>query len=294
MARRQSRIEIDNRNDSVLSLKCQLLATIPPNLNRTVLVVNNHLARGWADGACYTLVGGVAMVNSGVVIAVLVAGGILALVLLTARYDRKRAAARAQMASLRGWRYSGGGGPGIKYTVEGNECASGWRVECRFMKKHSGGQTTFFCKGAAVGGGIAYVCASDMAKMFRSAMGRTVAGWGWNIGGALGLGTGPLQRLMENFCEPDLGDDGFKARFAVLSTDESTARTALTEEKRQALMKYIPDTMKGRITARALWLLWSDEGMVLSLGEEIGDPEALASFIELGITMGKEPRGGGW
>ncbi len=234
------------------------------------------------------------MENGRLFIAGLVVAGILALVIMIARQDKKRAAARAQMALLRGWRYGGGGGRGVKYNVEGDEGVGGWRVECRFRRKNSGGQTTFFCKGAAAGGGIAYICAADMAKIFRSAMGRTVAGWGWNIGDALGLGTGPLKRLMENFCEPDLGDGEFKERFAVLATDESIAKSVVTADKRRALMQYIPATMGGRIRARALWVLWSDEGMVLSLGEEIDNPEALASFVELGITLAKDPRGAGW
>jgi hypothetical protein len=243
----------------------------------------------------YSSVEGVlAMETLGGIFVVLFLVACVFLVIFLRGKDKKLATARAEMASLRGWRYSAGGGARLAYNVEGEGGGGSWRVECRWGKKNSRGWTKFTCREAATGGGVVAICAADMAGMFKSPIGRTIAGWAMALGGAMGMETGPMQRLMEHFVEVEPGGAAFKERFAVLATDESAAKRAVTAGSCEALMSYAPATTGGRITARSLSIIWSEEGMVITQNNELYSPQSLASFIELGITLAKESRGGGW
>ena len=233
------------------------------------------------------------MDNLGLVVVILILGGAASLAVFLVRQERKRAAARAALASLRGWRYGAGGGRGMLYHVEGEECGA-WRVECWRGGKNSPGRTAFTCGGASTGGGVVHVGAAGMAAMLKTPMARTVTGWAMRLGGSLGMSTGPLERLMEHFVEVEPGGPAFAERFSVLATDEALARRLVTARSCEILLAYAPAAPGGRFTARALFVTWSEEGMLLSLGREASAPEAMASFAELGIALAKESRDTGW
>ena len=233
------------------------------------------------------------MDNLGLAVVVLILGGAAALAIFVVRQERKRSAARAELAALRGWRYAAGGGRGMLYHVEGEECGV-WRVECWRGGRNSPGRTAFTCAGASTGAGVVHVGAAGMAAMLKTPMARTVTGWAMRLGGSLGMGTGPMERLMEHHVEVEPGGPAFAERFSVLATDESLARRFVTAKSCEILLAYAPAATGARFAARALSVTWSEEGMLLSLGREAGAPEAMASFTELGIALAKESRDGGW
>lgn len=220
----------------------------------------------------------------------LVAAAVVTLIVYNVRQDRKRAAGRAEMAALRGWTYTPGG-PGRRHFLLEGQCEGGpWQVEARLGGKNNPGRTTFSCAGAAVGGTVVYVGPPESAKMFQSSIGRTVARWGLQLGSVMGVETGALQRLLENPLVVEADGSAFGERFSVLATDTSVARKVLTGPAKEALLNWAAGGRRGR-GAQATW---SEEGLSLQWPVNLSEAEALASFVELGVTLARETRGGGW
>ncbi|MEW5763382.1 MAG: hypothetical protein ACOYXN_05970 [Acidobacteriota bacterium] len=228
------------------------------------------------------------MESLGPFVLVVVVAGMALLVAAIIRQDRKRAAARAEAASLRGWTYSTGGGHRLIYSLEGRQDGLPWRVECRSGGKNSSGRTVFTCREASLDGGAVLLGAAEMAALFRSPMGRKVTGWAVGLGNALGVETGPMEQVIERGAEVDLGMPHFTERFFVLATDEAAARRVVTARSAEALLAFAPPDFGGRQKARALTLTWGSEGMTVLLGRSLTSPEDMVSFAELGVALAKE------
>lgn len=220
----------------------------------------------------------------------LVAAAVVSLIVYNVRQDRKRAAGRAEMAALRGWTYTPGGPGRRQFLLEG-QCEGGaWQVEARTGGKNNPGQTYFKCPGAAAGGGVVYVGPPETAKMLQSGIGRTVTRWGLQLGSMMGVDTGPMQRLLENPLVVDADGTAFGEKFSVLATDTSLARKVLTGPAKEALLNWAAGGRRGR----GAQVTWSDDGLSLQWPTNLSDPEQLAPFAELGMTLAREIRGGGW
>jgi len=232
------------------------------------------------------------MTSANLIVLALVAGAVLLLIGFSVAYDRKKRQARIDLAAMRGWSYTAGGGGRRRYLLEG-QCEGGpWSLEAHTGGKNNPGHTMFKCPGAAAGGGVVFIGAPGLATFLQSGIGRTVGHWGLHLGQAMGASVAPMERLLESPVAVDTAGTAFGKEFSVLATDTSLAQRLLTERAKETLLAWQPKG-RGAWRYRGASVLWSDEGLSVSWRTDAQDPEDMAAVAELGMTLVKESRGSG-
>jgi hypothetical protein len=102
-----------------------------------------------------------------------------------------------------------------------------------------------------------------------------------------------MERLLENPVQVDTEGTAFGEHFSVLATDASLAHKLLTQRAKEALLGWQPSGRSGLRRSRGLSVTWSDEGLTLNWPIDQQEPEDMAAFAELGMTLVRETRGGG-